>query len=273
VVALVAEREREALPFLEGLDLSLDLGWLEQAEEELVQPGRVRFRSPVDMLRAFLVARPPVWFFGTTTVNDELRLPSFVFPIEDAETLEVWGVIARQEDSLRIPPGMDGLWIEVLRAARASIPTRNDEGTVALQQRVMEAEQSRLRAAGRDDLARLVSRVSLLSNRYGYHIRSYAGAGGPSWSSEDELHLHVTAATPSGEKYRALLTRYEKDVGNIDRSWVLSLCGAEGTPQYVPRSTFLGIGMPADGTAARWTESEFSIGRRAVVGTPIAALP
>lgn len=273
IVAMVAEREREreTLPFLEGLDLSLELGWLRESENEMVHPGVVRFRSPIEMLRAFLIARPQIWFIQTTTVANELRLPNFVMPEEDIGTLALWGLVERDGDTIRIPPGMDLLWMEVLRAARAAIPRRSSDESIALQQRVVEAEQARLRDIGRDDLSRLVSRVSLLSNRYGYHVRSYTGVAGSTWTAEDEIHVHVTAALPSGGNYRALLTRYEKDVGTVDRHWLLALCGTQG-PQYVPRATFLGIGLPSDGTAARWTESEFSLARQGTVFTPLAAL-
>jgi hypothetical protein len=271
VVALVSEAVRESLPFVHGLDLSLELGWLEQ-EDEMVLPARVRFRSPFDMLRAHLIARPPVWFFQTSAVGDELRLPRFMPPVEDTERLEVWGVVMRSADgTFRIPLGMATLWGEALRAARAAIPDRRTE-VDDLKSRVLQAERARLRVAGCDDLAGLVSHVSLLSNRYGYHVRSYAGIGGQTWNAEDELHLHVGVATPSGDNLRTFLTRYEKDVGVADRNWVLALCPLVGGPQYLSRATFLSLGMPNDGAQARWVESELTVRRQTMERNPVAAL-
>lgn len=276
LIAHVARLNAEAagaLPWKDGLEFAVEAGWLATSQEE-VWPSKFLFFSPHDMLRAYLVARPAPWFLLARLEGDCLRLPPGYgdLPETDCDALVSWGVL--EADGFTVPLGFVELWQEILSAADAIIGGRRveDNGWEDAEEAVVRAERERLISNGFERLASFVTRVSLISDRFGYDVRSYVGRSQGS-DAEQELHLEVKfSRAASTARFRCFLTRHEFRVGTEDSRWLMALCDSGLKPRFLPRKIFRALEFPIDGKAARWTDAELTLDLGAVVKAPDEAL-
>jgi len=128
--------------------------------------------------------------------------------------------------------------------------------------------RAELIAAGRDDLARAVRRVSLISDTYGYDIVA------PRVHGPDRL-LEVKATTASEDVITVFLSRHEADVGATRDNWMLVVCEVQDVDNrhgtvvgWVPFES-IRKDMPTDGHTGRWESTSVRLSR----GDVVAGLP
>src|SRR5262249_42479394 len=151
-----------------------------------------------------------------------------------------WGIL--DTDGTTVPQLALPFWNQLLAAIQAPGLTDSapDNDGVEGEEAVVASEVARLQALARPDLAERVTRVSVVSDGFGYDVRSYFGTVGPLWSPEYELHIEVKSTTVARSKtadFRLFLTRHEFEVSRRDGSWVLACWApADGWPLYVSKT-------------------------------------
>jgi hypothetical protein len=246
------------LPWEAALQLLVATGFTSRQNDSLYVNRRVgRGHSPVDLLTGVLLTRPPAWLLMAEVVEDALRLrkPYGSIPGDDAATLQDWGLL--DSDCCSVPASARSFWSQLLASIQAPGLTDRapDNDGVDGEEAVVASETQRLIALGRPDLAEDVSRVSVISDGYGYDVRSYFGIEGEDWAADDPLHIEVKSTTATIRKvseFRLYLTRHEFEVSRRDPSWVLACWAPQtGWPVYVARASLVPC-VPEDVARGRW---------------------
>lgn len=190
---------------------------------------------------ALLYAMPPIWLGGAASAG---RLREELIPS---------GAMAALIDLFP-----DGAVRGVVVTAAASQHRREQLAEIGLkgEYAVLDELAGLLRSRGREDLVGHVSHVSLLSDSFGYDIRTL---------TPDGRSLQIEVKT-SGLRapYRIHLTRHEAEVAASDDDWLLVVCTVQ------PGKDILVIGwctwaelrdlVPADVHASgRWESAEIAI--------------
>ena len=127
-------------------------------------------------------------------------------------------------------------------------------------------EMARLASGGRTDLSTMVSRVSLISDRFGYDIESFCLTGDP-------LRLEVkTSTVPAASRFRFFLTRHEFDVALLQpSSWRLMAvalqAGSARVVGYISAHSIRAL-VPVEHDGFRWTEARLSVPLDCIAPTP-----
>jgi hypothetical protein len=231
----------------------------------------------IDVLIAMVLARPPAWLLLGEIADGKLRLrqPYGPIPEDDAGALQDWGLL--ELDGSTVPSAAAPFWSQLLAAIQAPGLTDRapDNDGVEGEEAVVASEMARLGAMGRQDLAEKVTRVSLVSDGFGYDVRSYFGVESDGWDSHDELHIEVkstTVAARRSQDFRLFLTRHEFEVSRRDRSWVLACWAPEaGWPLYVRRTSLVAC-VPTDVTRGRWHVALMGVALQHAAIVPITAI-
>lgn len=230
------------LPWDSALRALLDLGFARPDNDAICVARHLRRgHTVIDLLTAMLHARPPAWLLLGEIVDDEIRLrqPYGPIPEDDVAALQDWGLL--ELDGVRVPSSAMSFWRQLLAAIQAPGLTDRapDNDGVDGEEAVVAAEMARLNAIGRQDLADRVIRVSLISDGFGYDVRSYFGTDSDAGNSDNELHIEVkstTVAVRRSQDFRMFLTRHEYEVSQRDNYWGACMLDSRVRMAALPRT-------------------------------------
>jgi hypothetical protein len=125
---------------------------------------------------------------------------------------------------------------------------------------VVAAARHELIILGRQDLARAVRRVSLLSDQLGYDVTAPRVAG-----PRRLLEVKATVIEPTSEDVLIHLSRNEADIGAATGDWSLVVCVVEDVEErrgrllgWCPASAFADL-LPTDGRTGRWEQAAIQL--------------
>jgi hypothetical protein len=187
--------------------------------------------------------------------------------VADAQTVD---------DELRLRLEDFGLSDEQINDAAAAAVAKFDAtyrtlvGDIGEEIVVAEA-RAELVAAGRDDLARSVRRVSLVSDAYGYDVVA------PRLHGADRLLEVKATATPVDDEMVVFLSRHEANVGVTRSNWMMVVCQVQDVDTrrgavlgWLPFESIKRY-MPTDGDNSRWEAASIRISLGDIVpGLPSA---
>lgn len=163
--------------------------------------------TAVEMIfHSLVVAEKPLWVFGALSGPD---LQWENVPDEERELLTTMYPSAEEREAL------------LLTLARTFDAERLRELGETAELAVMDACRAHLLGRGREDLARLVTRVSLVSDQLGYDLTANDTAG-------DRHRLEVKKVRVALDHFEFFLSRNEADFAKRDRQWALVAVAIDG---------------------------------------------
>ncbi|HLY54061.1 MAG TPA: hypothetical protein VKS60_00805 [Stellaceae bacterium] len=171
--------------------------------QELLELRTLPISEAAEVLLVAISERdPPLWL---SAVGDDIELAVEIIPDGDLRTFEAIISEPERREAILLALGR--------KVASAEAADQGADG----ENYVVAVCRARLVALGREDLARGVRRVSLLSDQLGYDVVSPT-VQGAAW------RLEVKAARMTGYFVRVTLTRNEARVGLGDAGWALVVC-------------------------------------------------
>jgi len=128
------------------------------------------------------------------------------------------------------------------------------------EEHILAEAKAELTGAGHDRLAKLVRRVSLISDSYGYDITT------PSLRGSDHLLEVKSTTSVQDDTVTIFLSRHEADVGAQRDNWMLVICHVQNIDcrqaQTLGSVGFRGIQaqLPTDTSDGRWESASLTIG-------------
>lgn len=188
----------------DGDDLHLTDGLLRI--REMPEPTAVEL-----IMHALVLVEQPLWLFG---ILDDAGLHWENVPDDEQRVLSAMHPTAAQREAF------------LLGLARTFDAHRLTELGAAGEDFVVAACRHHLTGQGREDLSRLVNRVSLVSDQLGYDVTAVDTAG-------SRHRLEVKATRAAVDRFQFFLSRNEADVAARDPDWALVAVVLDGTDDRI----------------------------------------
>ena len=233
---------RSGQAILEDAKLLIRHGDELRLTDELLRIREMPEPTAVELIMHSLVlVEQPLWLFG---VLDDSGLHWENVPDHEQQVLSSMHPTAAQREAF------------LLGLARTFDAHRLTELGSAGEEFVVAACRSHLTDRGRDDLARLVNRVSLISDELGYDITAVDTAG-------SRHRLEVKATRVAVDRFQFFLSRNEADVAARDPDWALVAVVLDGDDDRLLgwcRGTRLAPALPVDmSTYGQWASVRVSL--------------